>query len=319
MPVSRRLSYLSKAKKAKKRKRTLFLTFLVGLSFAGGYFLFKDVSFGADKKEEDKTVALTTITNEQEETLPVAKNPQGLVADIESYLAKQTGEYGYQVVEVSSGETFGARGENSYTAASTIKVAIAAYLMKQEEAGKVNPEATITYQSQDFEGGTGVLQAYQYGTPFKIKYLMQVMLNKSDNVATNMLMRYLGASNIQKFMNTNGLAEIDVYNNKVTPRAMSQLLLKLNNAQIVSAASSAQIFEQMKNSLNPNRIQGGVSKGTVYHKIGTAVGALSDIAMIDLGTKKYILTVYSKGVVGEDIPSNVIKNISKLVFNYESN
>jgi beta-lactamase class A len=144
------------------------------------------------------------------------------------------------------------------------------------------------------------------------------MLNKSDNVATNMLMRYLGASNIQKFMNTNGLAEIDIYNNKVTPRSMNSLLLKINNAQIVSAASAAQIFDYMKNSLLPNRIQGGVASGTVYHKIGTAVAAISDVALIDLGNKKYILSVYSKKVIGEDIPSNVIKNISKLVFNYES-
>lgn len=318
MPISKRINHNYRIKRTQRKRRTWFFSFLFGVLLALTFFYFKDSLF--NKKDKISADAKIEVPTSESEAVAVSvKSTDEVLVKIEEYLVNQKGEYGYQITEIGNGITYGARYDNRYTAASTIKVPIAAYLFKQIELGKVDPEKKLTFTNADYEEGTGILMAYPVGSTFKISYLAEVMLSKSDNIATNMLLRYLGSSNIQYFLNQNGLPQISVNENTVTPSSMNKILLSIENRQIVNDASATKILGFMTGSLDSARIVAGVpSNISVAHKVGTAAGAVSDIGIVYLGEKKYIISVYSKKVLDEVTPKNVIKNISKMVYSFES-
>lgn len=256
---------------------------------------------------------------EQKEPEPKPKEPiDKIIADLEAYLGAQVGTYGYTVIELDDGRQFGKRDETYYTAASSIKVAIFAYLYHQIEAGAVNPETKVTYIGADYESGTGSLQAEPVGSKFKISYLAERMIKVSDNVATNMLIRTLGRTNIQNYLNNQGLAEVKMATNDVTPRAMAKLLQLIYDEKILSASSKEILFDYMKKSITPERLVAGVPKTVpIAHKIGSWSGAISDIGIVFAENRPYAISVYTEGVAWGAGTDAVIAGLSRKVYEYE--
>jgi beta-lactamase class A len=241
-----------------------------------------------------------------------------MLADLEAYLGQQTGTYGYTVIELDDGREFGRRDSTYYTAASSIKVAIFVYLYHQIEAGAVNPETRLTYISADYETGTGSLLADPVGSKYKVSYLAERMIKVSDNVATNILIRYLGRTNIQNYLNNQGLAEIQMVTNDVTPRAMAKLLKRIYDEELLTSKNTELLFGYMKGSLTPERLVAGVPKTVeVAHKIGSWSGAISDIGIVFANSRPYAIAVYSEGVAWGAVTDAVIAGINRKVYEFE--
>jgi beta-lactamase class A len=255
----------------------------------------------------------------KEEPKPKPKTDTAIIiGEMEAYLGQQTGTYGYTVIELDDGREFGKRDETYYTAASSIKVAIFAYLYHQIESGAVSPETKLTYIGADYETGTGSLQADPVGSKYKISYLAERMIKVSDNVATNILIRYLGRSNIQKYLDSQGLAEVKMATNDVTPRSMARLLQGIYNEELLSKPSKDLLFEYMKNSITPERLAAGVPKTVeVAHKIGSWSGAISDIGIVFADNRPYAISVYSEGVAWGATTDAVIAGINRKVYEFE--
>lgn len=255
----------------------------------------------------------------QKEPEPVPKKDTvALVAEIEAYLGQQIGTYGYTVIELDDEREFGKRDTTYYTAASSIKVAIFTYLYHQIESGAVNPDTKLTYTSADYEGGTGSLVADPIGSKYKISYLAERMIKVSDNVATNILIRYLGRTNIQNYLNNQGLPEIKMATNDVTPRSMAKLLKLIYQDKLLNSASKELLLGYMKNSITPERLVAGVPKTVeVAHKIGSWSGAMSDIGIVFAENRAYAISVYTEGVAWGAATDAVIAGISRKVYDFE--
>lgn len=323
MPLRKNLNHNRyRIQKQKKRNlKPLGILFLVALLVVT-VFSFLSKKEPKEVKSEEKQNVIERVASEVKEITTPAKpkkNPAELTTKIEDYLANQQGEYGYTIIELDDDEVITNRGDSRYVAASTVKVAVAAYVYKQIELGKIDPEKTLVYTSADYEAGTGSLQASAVGSKFKVSYLLDRMIKVSDNVATNILIRTYGRSNIQAYLNANGLSEINLVKNEVSPTVMAKLLSKIYNTEIVSVASRDALIGLMTGSLDATRIVAGVPTSVkVAHKIGTQVAAISDIGVVYLPDNNYILSVYSKKVVGEVDAKAVIKEISRLVYEYEA-
>lgn len=238
-------------------------------------------------------------------------------AEIDNILKNKKGTFGYSIIDLKSGETFGKNQKETFTAASTVKVAFAAYVMNKVDTGSLSCDKKWIYKSEDYEEGTGILIGYPFGTSFSACEFVKMALEKSDNAAANVILRYLGINNIQKFLVSKEIVGFDLTENTATPEAMAQLLKGIYNSQIVSKESASKLIGYMKNSINPDRIVAGIPKEIpVAHKIGTEVRAISDIAIVYHPENPYILVVYSKDTNGEDEPRDVIKEISKKVYEY---
>ena len=119
-------------------------------------------------------------------------NYKELKDELENYIGKFTGQYGIYFIDLATGYEFGIDESDEYVAASTVKVPLNYYVFKKIEAGEVNPEKTVAFTQDDFEGGAGILQTKKLtGKTFTIRYLLKISVH-SDNIATNMLLRYFG-------------------------------------------------------------------------------------------------------------------------------
>lgn len=292
------------------------LVLILGTSFYLFGYLKDDQTSDAQSTTEK---AIDFLKGEPEPEPVVKKDTSEIITTLESYLVQQKGTYGYTVIELDDGRQFGKRDSTYYTAASSIKVAIFTYLYHQIEAGKINPNTKVTYLSSDYETGTGSLQSTPIGSKYQISYLAERMIVVSDNVATNMLVRTLGRTNIQNYLNSVGLAEVKMVTNDVTPRGMAKLLKLIYNGELLDANSKELLISYMKKSITPERLVAGVPSGVeVAHKIGSWSGAMSDIGIVFADNRAYAIAVYSDGVAWGATTDAVIAGISKRVYDFEA-
>ena len=84
-------------------------------------------------------------------------------------------------------------GDKWFTAASTTKVPIAMLYYDKVNNKEVTFDTTYLYRSSDYEEGDG-MTAYTYdaGDSIPLSFLLEQMIEKSDNTATNVLTNALG-------------------------------------------------------------------------------------------------------------------------------
>lgn len=252
------------------------------------------------------------------EELPKEIDPTQTINSLENYLTNLSGEYGYSVIDLKDNKTYGARSENRYFMASTCKVAISAYLYSQIDSGKINPDRKLIYQKKFYEDGTGILQYEKPGKYYKISYFNELMIQKSDNVATNILINYLGIANIQNFLDNYKIYGMNIARNTTTPKAMSALLQKIYKKEIISEKSADKIIYQMINSINDHRLVAGVPANVIVaHKIGSFEKTTNDVGIVNLKHRPYIISVYSKKTLKQDVAEIAIAKISQNIFEFE--
>ena len=106
--------------------------------------------------------------------------------------------YSYQgrmsvFVDDLQGHTVERGADEEFETASVIKAFLLAALYLQAERGKADLSAEIEYEASQFVDGSGMLRALGVGARLKVKDTATMMIICSDNIATNMLIDYLGA------------------------------------------------------------------------------------------------------------------------------
>lgn len=105
--------------------------------------------------------------------------------------------YSYQgrmsvFVDDLRGSTVEIGADEEFETASTIKAFILAVLYLQASRGRADLEEEITYEASQFVDGSGMLRALGVGAKLKVKDTATMMIICSDNIATNMIIDYLG-------------------------------------------------------------------------------------------------------------------------------
>ena len=109
-----------------------------------------------------------------------------------------------RTVEIGADETF--------ETASTIKAYILAALYLQAGRGKASLDQTITYRPEHFVDGSGMLRALGVGAALKVRDAATMMIICSDNIATNMVIDYLGLETINACIRELGFAHTVLHN-----------------------------------------------------------------------------------------------------------
>ncbi len=93
---------------------------------------------------------------------------------------------------MDSGDYVNVRGEQGFSAASTIKIPILIAFFQDVDAGKVRLDEMLTMKKELIGGGSGDLQYQQPGKQFSALETARKMIVISDNTATNMIIERLG-------------------------------------------------------------------------------------------------------------------------------
>ena len=167
-----------------------------------------------------------------------------IAAELYSYPGKMS-----VVVDDLQGHTVEMGAEEEFETASCIKAFILAVLYLQAGRGKADLEEEITYEQSQFVDGSGMLRALGVGAKLKVKDTATMMIICSDNIATNMIIDYLGLDTINACIRELGFAHTVLHNplhfdryeklGTTTPRDYAALFAQVAKGTLVSPEASA--------------------------------------------------------------------------------
>ena len=155
-------------------------------------------------------------------------------------------------VDDLQGHTVEIGADEAFETASTIKAYILAALYLQAGRGRASLDQTITYRPEHFVDGSGMLRALGVGAALKVRDAATMMIICSDNIATNMVIDYLGLDAINQCIRELGFAHTVLHNSlhfdrydklgTTTPRDYAALFARLAKGALVSPEASAEML-----------------------------------------------------------------------------
>ncbi len=172
-------------------------------------------------------------------------------AEIMSYDGKMgiyLDDFHGNVIAVHSDETF--------ETASTIKTYILACLFDEVEKGNKSLEDMVEYKKEHEVDGSGVLAALKPGAMLRVKDAATFMIIVSDNIATNMMIDYLGLDTINRCIKRLGCMDTVLHNpihfeqydklGTSTPRDYASIFTRLVKGKLISPEADRQMLEIFK-------------------------------------------------------------------------
>jgi beta-lactamase class A len=319
------ISQTSRNKRKRKRriilKRIRFLFIVLCTALTIWYFLGDNSDyiknlFSGDTGET-KTDTLQKVHNS---FTPENKkgNTEPLKDWLENYIKGFEGKYGIYYYNLIDNEEFGINDEDEFTAASTIKIPLNLYLYEKIKSGNVNPDGILSYQKQDYETGTGIIQSQSFGKKYTVRELSKLSIEISDNVAANMLFRFLGAYNVKEYMRQKGAKVVYDEKNISSPRDMGLYMKLVYEFYKENSTIGDELMSFFLNTKFNDRLPALLPETVkVAHKIGTQVKVFNDVGIV-FAQKPYIVSVMTDNI-NEAEAANVIANISKKIFDYVNN
>ena len=167
-----------------------------------------------------------------------------IAAELYSYPGKMS-----VFVDDLQGHTVEMGADEEFETASCIKAFILAVLYLQAGRGKADLEEEIPYEASQFVDGSGMLRALGVGAKLKVKDTATMMIICSDNIATNMIIDYLGLDTINACIRELGFAHTVLHNplhfdryeklGTTTPRDYAALFAQVAKGTLVSPEASA--------------------------------------------------------------------------------
>ena len=146
--------------------------------------------------------------------------------------------------------------DEPFETASTIKTYILACLFDQVEKGKASLEDMVEFKEEHTVDGSGVLCALEPGAVLRVKDAATLMIIVSDNVATNMMIDYLGLDTINACIRGLGCRDTVLHNplhferydklGTSTPRDYASIFTRLAAGTLISPEADAKMLEIFK-------------------------------------------------------------------------
>lgn len=143
-----------------------------------------------------------------------------------------------------------------FETASVIKAYTLAALYQMTLEGRASLSDEIVYEQSQYVDGSGMLRALGVGAHLKVKDTATMMIICSDNIATNMIIDYLGLDNINAVIQQLGFADTVLHNplhfdrydklGTTTPKDYGTLLRKMALGELVSKQASAEMLQILR-------------------------------------------------------------------------
>jgi beta-lactamase class A len=231
--------------------------------------------------------------------------------------------------------------ERPFHAASTMKVPVMLEFFRQVDAGKLSLEQRLTLANQFasiVDGSPYALEVKddedaslyeRLGQPVSARELVERMITRSSNLATNTVIALVDAKRVTKTLRSLGARRMTVLrgvedgkayqkglNNTATARDLARLLLAIEQGKAASPASTQAMRSILLAQELNLEIPAGLPPGTpVAHKTGQISGVLHDAAIVyPSGRPPYILVVLTSGIPDEKVARALIADLSRQVY-----
>jgi beta-lactamase class A len=272
---------------------------------------------------------------------PASAQLPGLRQDFAARLAKDTASAGVALVDLATGDTLGINPLRRFHAASTMKVPVLIELARRIDAGDFhwNDSLTVVNRFHSIVDGSEYSLSLDddsdstlYAIPGRripIRTLARLMIVRSSNLATNMLVDLLGADRVNATAHALGADSIQVLrgvedqkaydqglNNTTTAWDLAVLLAALQSGRAASPASTEMALGMLKAQEFNEGIPAGLPPGTpVAHKTGWLTSVSHDAAIIyPPGRPPYVLVVLTRGYQPDTDALKLMADLSRMAW-----
>lgn len=214
------------------------------------------------KKNDDK--GIIGIFNKK----PKNYSPEEILQKIDQQTQKTSGTYSVYIFDINKNTGFGINEQMVTDAASVNKIPIIAALYYLAGTEDIDLEKIVVPQPKDISDGTGSIRYDPPGTPYSIKTLARLMMEKSDNTAAYILGSHIvGLQRIQDLIGSWGLTQTDMFKNTSSVKDQAKILIKVYKGEITSHALTAEMLDFMNISDFDDRLPKGLPEGVkIFHK-----------------------------------------------------
>jgi beta-lactamase class A len=248
---------------------------------------------------------------------------------------------GIVFAEVGGGAAFLINPDSLFHAASTMKVPVMIEYFRGLDAGRLKRDQELaldTVFKSIVDGSPYALNAgvdsdssvfARVGQRVPLRWLVERMIVRSSNLATNALIEMLDAKRIQATAESLGTTGMKVLrgvedgkafqqglNNQTTARDLATLLEAIETGNAASRASCREMIDILLKQEFNEEIPAGLPAGTrVAHKTGWITGVTHDAAIVyPPGRRPYVLVVLTKGIRERPEAQRLIADVSRLVW-----
>jgi len=267
-----------------------------------------------------------------------------LRARIERRIAEVPGATaGVAFRDLTRGDTLYLGADERFHAASTMKVPVMIELFRRVDRGQMSLSQRITLKNEfasivdgspyslDAKDDSDSLVYSWIGSGVSVHDLLEHMITRSSNLATNTLIGVVGAARANATAHELGARDIQVLrgvednkaydagkNNTTTARDLAVLMAAIETGKAASRASTDSMRAILSRQEFNDEIPAGLPAGTrVAHKTGQITAHLHDAAIVyPPGRGPYVLVVLTRGIPDEKVARSLIADISRLVYEH---
>ena len=243
--------------------------------------------------------------------------------------------------DLASGDSLDIGADVDFHAASTMKIPVMVEVLRAAEAGRLGLDQEILlvnrfhsivdgspYSLDAGEDSDSAIYA-RVGRRVPVRELMERMIVRSSNLATNALIALIGADRANATAHSLGASRMRVLrgvedtkayeagmNNTTTSADLAALLQRIERNEAIGAGSARLMKEILLRQEFNDAIPAGVPVGTpVAHKTGSITATLHDAAIVyPPGRAPYVLVVLTRRIPNAETARALIADVSRLVW-----
>ena len=246
-------------------------------------------------------------------------------------------------VDLQNGNRLSLNADSVFHAASTMKIPVMIEVLRRAEQGAFRldqPILLINSFRSLADGSPFSLDArddsdsslyLRVGQRIPVAELMRLMITRSSNLATNILIELVGAAHVTASAHALGATRTQVLRgvedqkafdagliNTITAADLGDLLAQIENGRVLSPSSSAMMRDILLAQEFNEKIPAGLPAGTrVAHKTGEITAVSHDAAIVYPSVRKpYVLVVLTRGINDGKVSATLIADVSRLVYTF---
>lgn len=265
-----------------------------------------------------------------------------LSSQIDSAVARVPGaQVAVAYVDSARGRSLYRNADSVYHAASTMKVPVMMEFFRQADANgfaldqsvllvnrfrSIADGSPFTVTPED-DGDTALYE--KMGTRVRVRELLERMITRSSNFATNELIEIIGAQSVTRLIRRLGAKHMTVLrgvedikafdrgmNNVATARDLAILLSAIEGSRPEIGSHAKAMLDILLAQEFNEQIPAGLPPGTrVAHKTGEITAHSHDAAIVyPAGREPYVLVVLTRGIQDGKTSARLVADISRLVY-----
>lgn len=296
--------------------RYIFLSAVIALS-AGNFF-----PAGQDQPSKRTSNACSVVLvppYHKKEELTALVERLKVVADKPKLRA------GVFVVEPATGKFAGLEADESFAAASMIKVPVLVKLLSCIDKGEVSLDEQLELRPDLIGGGSGYMQWRPVNSKVSLKEAMEAMIVVSDNTATNLIIDRVGGIDacnrdfafwgLKRTYINDWLPDLPG-TNRTSPADLVSLLAMVDKGDLLTPASRERMLRIMERTkiktLLPQGLPGGAK---ISHKTGDIGSLVGDCGIITTPEgKKFIAAVQVQRPHNDRRANEMIRQMSRVIY-----